>query len=96
MLEKGIRLYSEASWLEAFGNESLLGHAREKSFHTAFVTVLMEVGTFFENVLTSPLIQIREYPEFHDLMQRKERTWPGCLLVHGCLPALDSFGGRAI
>ena len=47
MLEKGIRLHSEASWLEAFGNEFLLGHAREKSFHTAFAVVSIGMCTFF-------------------------------------------------
>ena len=42
-----------------------------------------------------PLFQIRENPEFHDLIQKDKRTWPRCLLWHGWLPALDSLGGWA-
>ena len=41
----------------------------EKSFHAVFVAVLMEMGTFFGNVLTL-LVHIRENPEFHDLIQK--------------------------
>ena len=67
----------------------------EKSFHAAFVAVLMEMGTSFGNVLT-PLVRIRENPEFHDLIQRDKRTWPTCLLWHGWLPALGCNGGWAI
>ena len=39
-----------------------------------------------------PLVQIRENPEFHELVQRDKRTWPRCLLWHGWLPALDGAG----
>ena len=55
----------------------------------------MEMGTSFGNVLTTPLFQIRENPEFHGLIQKDKRNWPRCLLWHGWLPALDSLGGWA-
>ena len=42
-----------------------------------------------------PLVQIRENPEFHALIQRDKRTWPRCLLWHGWLPALDISGNWA-
>ena len=77
-------------------NGFLLGHARREIVPYCFCGGFDRDGhLFLGNVLTSPLVQIRENPEFHDLMQRKERTWPGCLLVHGWLPALDSAGGWA-
>ena len=40
-------------------------------------------------------VQIRENPEFHDLIQRDKRTWPRCLLWHGWLLALDLLGDWA-
>ena len=42
------------------------------------------------------MVQIRENPEFHVLIQRDERTWPRCSLWHGWLPALDGTGGWAV
>ena len=42
------------------------------------------------------MVQIRENPEFHVLIQRDKRTWPGCSLWHGWLPALDGTGGWAV
>ena len=36
-----------------------------------------------------PLVEIREHPEFHDLMRMDKAHWPGCLLWHGWLPMLS-------
>ena len=33
-----------------------------------------------------PLVEIRENPEFHDLMRMDKGHWPRCLLWHGWLP----------
>ena len=72
----------------------LLGHAKARNRSMPLLwRVSMETGTSFGNVLTSPLVQIRENPEFHHLIQRDKRTWPGCLLWHGWLPALNCSGG---
>ena len=50
-------------------------------------------GHLFWECTHTPLVQIRENPEFHDLIQRDKRTWPRCLLWHGWLPALDGASG---
>ena len=41
----------------------------------------------------SSLVEIRENPEFHDLMRMDEAHWPGCLLWHGWLPMLSGVNG---
>ena len=40
-----------------------------------------------------PLVEIRENPEFHDLMRLDEAHWPRCLLWHGWLPVLSGCNG---
>ena len=42
-------------------------------------------------VLLPPLVQIRENPELHDLIQRDKRTWPRCLLWYSSLIAWDGL-----
>ena len=96
MLEKGIRLSQEASWLGLCGMDFFSVMPGERLFHAAFAVVLTEMGAFLGNVLTSLLVQIRENPEFHDLMQRDKKTWLRCLLWHGWLPALDGAGFWAV
>ena len=36
-----------------------------------------------------PLVEIRENPEFHELMEMDKSFWPRCLLWHGWLPLLS-------
>ena len=45
-------------------------------------------GHLFWKCSYPSLVQIRENPEFHDLVQRDKSKWPWCLLWHGWLPAL--------
>ena len=33
----------------------------------------------------TPLVEILENPEFHDLIRMDKGHWPGCLLWHGWL-----------
>ena len=40
-----------------------------------------------------PLIEIRENPEFHDLVRMDKAHWPRCLLWHGWLPMLSGCNG---
>ena len=40
-----------------------------------------------------PLVEIREHPEFHDLMEMDRSSWPRCLLWQGWLPLLSGFMG---
>ena len=40
-----------------------------------------------------PLVEIREHPEFHGLLEMDKSYWPGCLLWHGRLPLLSEVTG---
>ena len=42
-----------------------------------------------------PLAEIREHPEFHDLMEIDKSSWPRCLLWHGWLPLLSGVNGSS-
>ena len=43
----------------------------------------------------SSLVEIRESPEFHDLMRMDKAHWPRCLLWHGWLPVLSGVNGAS-
>ena len=43
-----------------------------------------------------PLVEIRENPEFHDLMGLDKGHWPRCLLGHGWLPQLSGVNGASL
>ena len=55
----------------------------------------MEMVTCSGNVVLPPLIEIRENPEFHDLMRMDKAHWPRCLLWHGWLPMLSGVNGAS-
>ena len=38
-------------------------------------------------------VEIRENPEFHNLMREDKAHWPRCLLWHGWLPMLSGVNG---
>ena len=40
-----------------------------------------------------PLVEIREHPEFHDLIEMDKTSWPKCLLWHGWLHLLSGING---
>ena len=42
-----------------------------------------------------PLVEIRENPEFHDLVRMDKTHWPRCLLWHGWLPVLSGVNGAS-
>ena len=50
---------------------------------------------FFWECTFPPLVEIRENPEFHDLMRLDKAHWPGCLLWHGWLPMLSGVNGSS-
>ena len=50
-------------------------------------------GHLFWECPYPPLVEIRENPEFHDLMRMDKSHWPRCLLWHGWLPLLSGTGG---
>ena len=76
-------------------NGFLLGHARGEIVPCRFCGEADGDGHLFWECSHPPRVQIRENPEFHHLIQRDKRTWPGCLVWHGWLPALEGSGGWA-
>ena len=91
MLQKGKRNCSRASWLGACGRNFSWVMTREKSFHAVFCDGSDGDGHLFWECLHSPLVQIQENPQFHDLLQRDEKIWPKCLFEDGWLPAFEGL-----
>ena len=81
--------------LGVFGMDFFSALSEEKSFLVVSVVVLMVMDICFGSALISPFVHIRESPEFHDLLLRDKSSWPGCLLLHGWLPALACAGGAS-
>ena len=52
-------------------------------------------GHLFGECTFPPLVEIRENPEFHDLMREEKAHWPRCLLWHGWLPMLSGVNGAS-
>ena len=52
-------------------------------------------GHLFWECTFPPLVEIRENPEFHDLMRADKAHWPRCLLWHGWLPTLSGVNGAS-
>ena len=52
-------------------------------------------GHLFWECTFPPLVEIRENPEFHDLMRMDKAHWPRCLLWHGWLPKLSGVNGAS-
>ena len=52
-------------------------------------------GHLFWECTFPPLVEIRESPEFHDLMRKDKAHWPRCLLWHGWLPKLYGVNGAS-
>ena len=52
-------------------------------------------GHLFWECTSPPLVEIRENPEFHDLMRMDKEHWPRCFLWHGWLPMLSGVNGAS-
>ena len=50
-------------------------------------------GHLFWDCTLPPLVEIREHPEFHCLLEMEKSCWPRCLLWHGWLPLLSVVNG---
>ena len=57
--------------------------------------LLIMMVIFFWECTFLPLVEIRENPEFHDLMKEDNAHWPRCLLWHGWLPMLSGISGAS-
>ena len=70
-------------------NGFLLGHVRGQAVPCRFCGAPDNDGHLFWDCPFPPLVEIRENPEFHDLMSLDKANWPRCLLWHGWLPMLS-------
>ena len=52
-------------------------------------------GHLFWECTFPPLVEIRENPEFHDLMRMDKGHCPRCLLWHGLLPVFSGVNGAS-
>ena len=76
-------------------NGFLLGHIRGQPVPCRFCGTPDHDGHLFWECTCPPLVEIRENPEFHDLIRMNEGHWPRCLLWHGWLPKLSGVGGAS-
>ena len=76
-------------------NGLLLGRVRSKVIPCRFCGAPNGDVTFFGECTFPPLVEIRESPEFHDLMRMDKGHWPRCLLLHGWLPMLSGVNGAS-
>ena len=71
----------------------LLGRVRNQVVPCRFCGAPDHDGHLFWECTFLPLVEIRENPEFHDLMRMDKAHWPRCLLWHGWLPMLSGCNG---
>ena len=76
-------------------NGFLLGHVRGQPVPCRFCGAPDHDGHLFWECTLPPLVEIRENPEFHDLMRMDKAHWPSCLLWHGWLPMLSGVNGSS-
>ena len=76
-------------------NGFLLGHIRGQPVPCWFCGAPDHDGHLFWECTFPPLVEIRENPEFHDLMRMDKAHWPRCLLWHGWLPMLSGVNGAS-
>ena len=74
-------------------NGFLLGLVRGQPVPCRFSGAPDGDGHLFGECTFPPLVEIRENPEFHDLMREDKGHWPRCLLWHGWLPMLSGVNG---
>ena len=92
MLEIEIMHCSAAFFLEVCGMDFSSAMPKEKSSLVVFCGGFDGDGHLLWDCAHLPWVQIRENPEFHDLIQRDKSHWPRCLLWHGLFPSLAGLG----
>ena len=93
MLEKEIRGLLRSVMVGSVWNGFLLGRVRNQVLPCRFCGAPDHDGHLFWECTFPPLVEIRENPEFHDLMRMDKAHWPRCLLWHGWLPMLTGCNG---
>ena len=76
-------------------NGFLLGRVRSHVIPCRFCGAPYGDGHLFWECTFLPLVDIRENPEFHDLVRMDKAHWPRCLLWHGWLPKLSGVNGAS-
>ena len=78
------------------GTFFLLGRVKGQPVPCRFCGSPDSDGHLFWECTFPPLVEIRENPEFHDLMRMDKAHWPRCLLWHGWLPMLSGVDGASL
>ena len=73
----------------------LFGRVRGQPVPCWFCGAPDNAGHLFGECTFPPLVEIRENPEFHDLVRMDKGHWPRCLLWHGWLPLLSGVNGAS-
>ena len=76
-------------------NGFLLGKVRGEVVSCRFCGGADGDGHLFRECPYHPLVEIRDSPEFHDLMREDKSQWPRCLLWHGWRPMLSGVDGAS-
>ena len=76
-------------------NGFLLGRVRGQPVPCRFCGAPDGDGHFLGECTFPPLVEIRESPEFHDLMSADKAHWPRCLLWYAWLPMLSCVHGAS-
>ena len=76
-------------------NGFLLGKIQGQDVPCRFCGGRGHDGHLFWECTFPPLVEIREHPEFHDLMEMDKTSWPRCLLWHGWLPLISGTNGNS-
>ena len=95
MFEKEIKALLRSIMVGGVWNGFLLGKAGRHPTPCRFCGAPDGDGHLFWKCTFPPLVEIRENPEFHDLMRMDKGHWPRCLLWHGWLPMLSGINGAS-
>ena len=76
-------------------NGFLLSRVRGQAVPCRFCGAPDNDGHLFWDCPFPPLVEIREHPEYHDLMRLDKANWPRCLVWHGWLPMLSGVNGAS-
>ena len=74
-------------------NGFLLGKVRGQDVPCRFCGAPDHDGHLFWDCTFPPHVEIREHPEFHDLIELDKTSWYRCRLWNGWLPLLSGFNG---
>ena len=95
MLGKRDKAFLRSVMVGGVWNGFLLSRVRGQPVPCRFCGSPDGDGHLFGEWPFPPLVEIRENPEFHDLMREDKAHWPRCLLWHGWLPMLSGVNGAS-